>query len=48
MLDIGEDINSAELVCRVRGRKVGPGIIDSKGVETADLEMLATLEGPST
>ena len=40
MLDIGEDINSAELVCSVRGRKVGPGIIDSKGVETADLEML--------
>ena len=39
-MGIGGYINSDEFVGRVPGRKVGPGIIDSKGVEAADLEML--------
>lgn len=39
MLGIGENINSdAEFVGKLRGRKVGPGII--KGVEAVDLEIL--------
>ena len=40
LLGIGGYINSDEFVGKVRGRKIGPGIIDSKGVEAADLEIL--------